>query len=240
MFVRPPATLALPKYAPGLATLPHLLRHTLMAEPELNPHPLANSPAALFFFQPLITLAVLVFCLIALPRHDGENQSRDLSWFLIAVLLMAAQRAFYADILFLIPVALLFRNAGRLQRISLVATYLLLTISLPASWARFFPVIWILIGLYIAIAIPYWRALRPRNAIFAAAVLVCAATFAAYSRVASYRVEPPQRFERATVIPRAIFSASPAAFADGIVHESMVPGRYELVQWKHGTRTAFS
>ncbi|HEV2689355.1 MAG TPA: glycosyltransferase family 87 protein, partial [Bryobacteraceae bacterium] len=54
-------------YAPQLPTISSFLRYTLIPEPELNPHPLANLPGLAFFLQQLVTLGAIVFCLIAFP-----------------------------------------------------------------------------------------------------------------------------------------------------------------------------
>src|SRR6185437_8970877 len=60
-------------------TITTLLRQALVMEPELNPQPLWNAPAVFFFLQPLLTLAVLVFPLLALFR--SERLARDFAWF---------------------------------------------------------------------------------------------------------------------------------------------------------------
>jgi hypothetical protein len=240
VFARAAAGEGADPYAAGLPTLSNLLRHCLMREPELNPHPLVDVPALFFFLQPLATYGVLVFCLIALPRKADHREPRDLAWFLIALLLISFHRAFYVGVVFLAPIALLLENAKRLRAAWLIATYLLLTISLPSAWTRFFPVTWVLLALYIGVGIPYWRNLSPRVAGVAALVVVFAAGFSAYRRMASFRVEPAQKFERVAVKPRAIYSASPAVSSRGIVYESIGDARYELEQWNaDSTLTTF-
>ncbi|HYL37938.1 MAG TPA: glycosyltransferase 87 family protein [Bryobacteraceae bacterium] len=236
VFLRASAGEGADPYAPGLPTLSNLLRHYVMSEPELNPQPLIDAPAAFFFLQPFVTLAVLVFCLIALPKSAERtgDERRDLAWFLIALLLISFHRAHYVGVVFLLPIALLFENAGKLWRIWLIAAYLLLTISLPASWAPLFPVTWILLALYASVGLSYWQRLRPITAVVAAAAILGAAALSANRRLASYHREPAQQFERIATMDQAIYSASPAVSADGIVYESMGPGRYELVEWNQG------
>jgi hypothetical protein len=237
VFARASAGEGADPYAPGLPTLSNMLRYYLMSEPELNPHPLANVPGLFFFLQPLVTFAVLVFCCVALPKgkvRAGEDDRRDLAWFLIALLLISFHRAAYVGVVFLLPVALLLESASALRRVWLIGSYLLLTISLPKSWTPFFPVTWILVALYVSVGLTYWRKLRLSTAAVAALVILGAAAFSANRRLTSYRLEPPQKFERVASTPQAIYSASPAVSADGIVYESMGDGRYELVEWKGG------
>jgi hypothetical protein len=223
-------------YAAGLPTIYNMLRHTLSIEPELNPAPLANLPALCFFLQAVLPLAILVFCFIALPRRDApeEDVPRELAWVIIVAFLISPHRAFYTGIVLLLPIALLLEKARRVWFAGLVAAYLLLCVSLPRALDPFFPTLWVLMALYLAIGIQYWRNLRPA---LAGLALTCILIFSAVStvrRMESYSLEPPQKFERVHVEPHAIYSASPAVSQNGIVYESIGKGRYELKQWQDG------
>jgi hypothetical protein len=225
-------------YNPGMPTILNMLRHPFEAEPELNPNPPFKIPALTFFLQPLLTLAIPVFCLVALPR-DRELTPTELAWFLIMLVLVSPSRAFYVTVILLLPIALLLEKATVRGRIWLIAAYLLVTISLPSAWEPFFPTVWVLLAVYIAIGIPYWRNLRPSIAALAAVAIIGAATFSAYRRMDSYHREPPQKFERVAFEKDAIYSATPVVSSDGVVYESIGENRYLLKRWNHGSIESF-
>ena len=225
-------------YASGMPTILNMLRHPFEAEAELNPNPLFNAPALVFFLQPLLTLAIPVFCLLAMPP-DKKFTPTELAWFLIMLVLVSPSRAFYVTVILLLPIALLLENANLRRRIWLIAAYLLVTISLPSAWQRFFPAVWVLLAVYIALGIPYWRNLRPSIATLAAVAIIGASAVSAYRRMASYHREPPQKFERVAFEKDAIYSATPAVSAEGVVYESIADNRYLLKHWNHGSIESF-
>jgi hypothetical protein len=96
------------------------------------------------------------------------------------------------------------------------------------------------LALYLLLGVKHWRTLRPAIAALAAVAILCVAAFAAQLRLASYYREPPQKFERVMVNPKAMYSGSPAISAAGIIYESIGPGRYQLQQWSHGALTDFT
>jgi Glycosyltransferase family 87/WD40-like Beta Propeller Repeat len=221
-------------YNPGMPTVLNMLRHPFEAEAELNPHPLVNAPVLTFFLQPLLTLAIPVFCLIAIPR--GTHERTELAWFLIMLVLVSPSRAFYVTVILLLPIALLIEKANLRRRVWLIGAYLLLTVSLPSAWEPFFPTVWILFAVYIALGIPYWRNLRPAVAVLAALAILSVSAISAYRRMDSYHREPPQKYERVAFEKDAIYSATPTVSADGgIVYESIAESRYSLKHWNHGS-----
>jgi hypothetical protein len=219
-------------YNPGMPTILNMLRHPFEAEPQLNPNPPFNNPALVFFLQPLLTLAIPAFCLLAIPHRTPERN--EIAWFLIMLVLVSPSRAFYVTIILLLPIALLLEKADLRKRILLIAAYLLLNITLPAAIEPYFPTIWILLALYITLGIPYWRNLRPSIAALAAVGVIGVAAFSSYRRMDSYHREPPQKFERVAFEKQAIYSASPTVSTDGMVYESIAENRYLLKQWKLG------
>jgi hypothetical protein len=108
-------------------------------------------------------------------------------------------------------------------------------LSLPAAWAPFFPTVWVLFAAYIMLGIPYWRNLRPAVAVMAAAAIIGASAISAYRRMSSYDREPPRKFQSVAFESGAIYSATPAVSADGIVFESIGESRYLLKHWKDGS-----
>ena len=227
-------------YAPGMPVLSNMLRHAFVLEPELNPYPLVHAPGVAFFLQPFLTLSAVVFCLIALPRSQLEDPRHELAWFVVMLLLISPTRAFYVGVLLLLPMAFLMDKTNLRRCAGLAAAYLLFTLSLPAAWAAFFPTLWILLALYLILGIKYWRSLRPAIAVIAAAAILGVAALATHFRLDSYYREPPQKFERVMVNPKAMYSGSPAISASGIIYESIGPGRYLLQRWNQGTLTDFA
>jgi len=223
-------------YATGMPTILNMVRHPFESEPELNPRPLVNAPALVFFLQPLLTLAIPVFCLIAIPfvQSTYAGERHELAWFLIMLVLVSPSRAFYAGVLLLLPVALLLEKANPRRIIWVSAAYLLVTMPLPDSCEPFFPTVWVLVAVYIALGVPYWRRLRPAVAILAGVAVIVMAGASSYRRMASYHREPPQRFERVAFEKDAIYSATPAVSADGVVYESIDDNRYLLKRWNNG------
>jgi hypothetical protein len=223
-------------YNPGMPTIFNMLRHPFEAEAELNPHPLLDVPALVFFLQPLLTLAIPVFCLLAIPRASstGLGERTDLAWFLVMLVLVSPSRAFYAAVLLLLPIALLLEKPGLRRSAYLVATYILLAVSLPDALSPYFLALWLLIILYVALGIPYWRNLHPVIAALAAVAIITASTISAARRMSSYHREPPQKFERVAFEPDAIYSSNPAVSANSVVFESMADNRYLLKRWNQG------
>jgi len=202
-------------------------------EPELNPHPFANAPAAYFFLQGFASLAILVSPLLAL-RQSG-NSKRDFAWFLLVLLLASPNTASYTFLLLLLPIALLLEDAAMPERVFLLAAYILLTLPLPRDWSWLFPKLWLLLALVAVTGRPYWRTLRWQPAIAAAAALLCLAWAAAAIRLGNYRQEPGRRDPRIAVERGALYSSSPAILRSGVVYQSMGAGHYVL-RWSHDHR----
>ena len=220
-------------YNPGLPTILNMLRHPFQMEPSLNPHPFMNVPALAFFLQPLVTLSIPVFCVLAIPRNRTIDRT-ELAWFLIMLVLVSPSRAFYVTVILLLPIALLLENAKPRRTVWLIAAYLLVSVSLPAAWAPFFPTVWILFAAYVTLGIPYWRNLRPAVVVMAAVAIIVASAISAYRRMSSFYREPPQKYERVAFEENAIYSSTPAVSSGGIVFESIAGNRYLLKLWKDG------
>jgi len=227
-------------YATGMPTILNMIRHAFQAEPSLNPHPLADAPALMFFLQSLATLAIPTLCLIAIPRTtSGESERAEIAWFLIMLVLVSPSRAFYAAVLLLLPVALLLEKATLRRAVWLIAAYLLVSNSLPDAWEPFFPSIMVLLAAYVALGIPYWRKLRPAFAAAAAVAIIGVAAISSTRRMASFHREPPQRYERVAFEKDAIYSGTPSVSPDGIVYESIDDNRYLLKRWNQGRMESF-
>jgi hypothetical protein len=220
-------------YNPGNGTIATLLRRTFRAEPELNPHPLWNAPELLFFFQPLLFLAFLLFALLFV-RYSSVPK-RDFAWFLIALLLASPNTASYTFVLLVLPVALLLEDSNLAKRIALVSCYVVLTFPMRPAWSWLFPKVWLLLLIFFLVGAEYRSFLRWRPAAACAALVIGIAAVAAVRSIRSYKQEPGRQWERIAVQPGDIYSSSPAVLRSGIVFNSIDAGRY-ILRWLHGNR----
>jgi Glycosyltransferase family 87 len=221
-------------YNSGNGTLATLLRRSFVMEPELNPQPLLNVPWLFFFLRPLVTLAILIFPLLALHRSD--HIKRDFAWFFLAVILASPNVALYTFILLLLPIALLLEDSSTPERTILIACYIVVTLPLPYAWSFLFPKVWVLMLLFLMVGRSYFHLIGPRIATVAGIVAILAAVVSAQFSLASYREQPGQRWQRIAVEPGAIYSSSPAVLRSGIVYESISKLHYDL-RWLHDGRS---
>ena len=220
-------------YHPANGTLSTLLRRAFVMEPELNPRPLADAPGAYFFLQALVIVAILAFSLLAL--RETANSKRDFAWFVVVLLLISPNTASYTFILLLLPITLLLDEAAAPERLFLLASYILVNLSIPLEWAWLFPKLWLLLALAAVVGRPYCGMVRWRSAVATTTLAIFLAWFGAARRLASYSQEPGRRYERIAVERGAIYSSSPAVLRSGIVYESIGRDHYVL-RWLHENR----
>jgi hypothetical protein len=215
-------------YNPGLGSATVLLRRMFVPEPELNPHPLLNAPAAFFFFRALYTLGVLSFSLLMLPKDVPKD--RAFAWFVIVLFALSPLTATYHFILLLVPIAILLRGESVAWSAGLIVLYILVELPLRLSYSWLFPKVWLLLALLLYTG---WRFLRPTR-IGPAAVVVALSAAEAFLQWSSYRTEPPMMYQHAAVQPGSIFSSAAALSAGQLVYESMANDRFVL---RSGSRT---
>jgi hypothetical protein len=219
-------------YAPGVPTYSTMLRHFLVREPELNPHPLLESPWTFFFLRSWGTLAVVFFLVLGVAFRPSTER-RDFAWFVIAVVLLSSSTASYTFLVLLLPFVLLLEDSPPWQCAFFVASYILLPAPLGLQWL--FPKVWLQIALFIVPGWQRWRTL-PRQWIFAATALASIIAFVdARQHMRAYAEEPGQHFERVAVREGAMFSSYPAVSRAGIFYQSMGKDRYVL-RWLHDNR----
>jgi hypothetical protein len=222
-------------YDPGNPTFSNFLRRCLVAEPELNPHPLWHVPFLFFFLRSFIALGIVVFLFLGTSRNRTSDR-HDFAWFVIAAVLLSTTTGSYTFVVLLLPVVLLLEESGPRQSIFLVVSYVLLTLRLHPLWL--FPKVWLLFALFIAVGYPSWRQL-PRR--FAFAALIFAALFAfvdAKRHMLSFAAEPEQHFERVALrqgMAFSLFSSFPVVTPAGLFYQSMGQDRYVL-RWLHDNR----
>ena len=214
-------------YLPGWGSMTSFLRHTFVAEAELNPHPLFNAPWAFFFLRSLYTLGILALALLALPK-DSREEERAFAWFVIVLFALSPHTASYHFLLLLVPVALLLRGAPRVWSMGLLALYALIELPIRSWYAGLFPKAWLLLPLLFYTGWRFFRSIQPVEAIAAAALVMVVSTADAYRRSNSYQQEPPSVGTHAVIDPEAIFSSAPAVSRGEIVYQAMAQERYVL------------
>jgi hypothetical protein len=219
-------------YAPGVPTYSTMLRHFLVREPELNPHPLLESPWTFFFLRSFATLAVFFFLVLGVALKPSTDR-RDFAWFVIAIVLLSTSTASYTFVVLLLPLVLLLEDSPPWQWLLFIASYALLPAPLGLQWL--FPKVWLQIALYVVPGWQRWRSLS-REWVIAATVLALLIAFVdARQHMRAYAEEPGQHFERVAVQEGAIFSSYPAVSRAGIFYQSMGRDRYVL-RWLHDNR----
>jgi hypothetical protein len=219
-------------YSPGDPTFSTLLRRVLVAEPELNPHPLWEAPWLFFFLKSFISLAIVAYLFLGVNVKQTTDR-HDFSWFVVAVLLLSTSTVSYTFIVLLLPLVLLLEESGPRRSVFLVASYVFLTLPLHLAWL--FPKVWVLFALFLALGWPCWRKVPLRLALVAAIVAALISLVDAKRHMLSYANEPGQHFERVIVQSEALFSSFPVVSRAGIFYQSMGPDRYVL-RWLHDGR----
>jgi hypothetical protein len=223
---------AIDPYNPGVPTVSTMLRHFLVREPELNPHPLWEAPRIFFFLRTFINVTVIVLLSLGVALKPSTDR-RDFAWFVVAILLLSTNAASYTFILLWLPLVLLLEESPPGQRAFFFGSYVLLTA--PLGLPSLFPKVWLLIALFLILGWERWRSLS-RTWLVGATVLAALIAFVdARQHMRAYADEPGQRFERVAVDVGAIFSSYPAVSRAGIFYQSIDGDRYVL-RWLHDGR----
>jgi hypothetical protein len=223
---------AIDPYNPGVPTVSTMLRHFLVREPELNPHPLWETPRIFFFLRTFINVTVIVFLSLGVALRPSTDR-RDFAWFVVAVLLLSTNAASYTFILLLLPLVLLLDESPPWQRALFIAAYVLLTA--PLGLPSLFPKVWLLVALFVMLGWERWRSLSRTWIVGATVLAALIALVDARQHMRAYADEPGQRFERVAVEEGAIFSSYPAVSRAGIFYQSIDGDRYVL-RWLHEGR----
>lgn len=220
---------AVDPYTPLLPTLPNLLRHLFMREPELNPRPLWEAPGLFFFLRILLTLIVTVL-LVWLAGRKRNSERRDFACFMIGAFLLSSSISSYTYILLLLPLVLLLEEAGPRDTIFYLLVYVLLMLPLHPIWL--FPKLWLLLALFVAVVRQDVATMSLRPVLPVAVVLAVISLVDARVHLARFAEEPGRRFPRVAMQDRSIFSSYPAISSAGLFYQSIARGGYVL-RWLH-------
>jgi hypothetical protein len=220
---------AIDPYAPGVPTVSTMLRHFFVREPELNPHPLLDSPWIFFLLRTFATLMLVLFLFLGVTLRPSSDR-RDFAWVVIAVILLSTNSASYTYILLLLPLVLLLEESPPWQCAFFLGFYVLLTAPLGLLWL--FPKVWLLMALFVMLGWERWRSLSRRWIVGATVLAALIAFVDARQHMRAYAEEPGQQFERVSVEEGAIFSSYPAVTRAGVFYQSRGRDRYVL-RWLH-------
>jgi len=214
-------------FNPGIGTVTTLLRRLLISEPELNPHPLLNSPALFQFLRTTFTVSILLLSMFIFGRSKSTVASY--AGFLVALIFISPNTASYTFLLLLLPTALLLQSTPARYKSLLVVCYALLAVPMRPSWSWLFPKVWPLGAMFLISLIVLSDPSRLRRAISIGS-LVSAALSLLITAVAwfSHAGEGRRHWERVAVERGAIYSSSPIPIDAGIVYQSLWNGRYTL------------
>jgi alpha-1,2-mannosyltransferase len=220
-------------YNPGWGSMAAFLRHALVAEPELNPHPLANAPLAFFFLKDVYTLGVLALACLVIARADWDRLS-EFGWILMVLCVLSPATVSYHFILLAPAIVFFLRGAQPGWAAGLLTLYAL--IALPLSWyqhllrgwyANAFPKAWLLLALMLWAA---WDRLRVdrRWAALAAIGVVAISAIHASGRFRAYRQESTRVAEAVASQPDAVFASSPSIGPHRLGFETWSGARYAI------------
>jgi hypothetical protein len=223
-------------YHPVNNTFVTLLRRWLIAEPGLNPAPIADSPAVFAFLHTAFTLTVLLLPVLAAWRHPGPVTKSELAWWCIAVLLASPNTASYTFVLLILPVALLLDELSLKDWPYVIVPYALLALPLRPAWSSLFPKAWLLLFLFVWSGSRTSSSIEPRSYAYGAIAIL---TIAAGSAV--FAVKHPERpAESATQIAierDAVYSSAPVLTKAGLFFESIAREQYAIGHWNGNSET---
>jgi hypothetical protein len=213
-------------YNPANPAFATFFRRLFVFEAELNPHPFANAPWLFYFLQPFVSLGILTFTTLAVALKRTNVRPRDFALYMFALILISTSVASYTYVLLLLPIIISLEDAGLLEGIYLITTYLL--VNAPLRAGALFPKVWLLLALLVVSGWSYWRLMSRRLEATTVVMLVLVACWNAQLKMASYRREPAQHFERIVMRRGTMFSAFPAILRAGIFFQTMSRDRYVL------------
>jgi hypothetical protein len=219
-------------YDPGNQTIMTFLQHVFVSDPELNPSPAVNAPWFLFFLRPAIHLGVLAFVTMGIAMRKTRDRKRDFAWFAIAVILLSTSVGSYTYVLLFLPIVLILDAASRRARILIALSFAFLAAPNLKMFAWLFPKVCVLVILFIAVGIHYFKAITPAMATLVAAAVFLISAMIAHQQWQSYRQEPNQQFALVKRERGTLSSLSPAITRFGVFYQAMGKDRYVL-HWLH-------
>jgi Glycosyltransferase family 87 len=217
-------------YNPGVPTLSTLLRRLFMFEPGLNPSPVFSAPSLFFVTRTAVQLSLLAVPAIGVAFSRKSEPLRDLSWFVIASILVSTSTASYTFILLIAPIVWLLPGASPPRAVYLVVTYILLNVNLGPVWA--FPKVWILLTLFMVVAQEYLKNVPTKSIVLAFAAIALVSFADARHHLVEYWKEPGRRYPVIDLERGMSFAGYPVVTRRGLFYQSMSFPEY-AIRWSH-------
>ena len=214
-------------YNPGNGSGATLFRRLFIAEPELNPHPLLDSPALFAFIWTVFASSV-----IAIPALAGNSRNATVAqtqikplfaWWMIATLLVSPNTASYTFALLPLCATLLICASPRRYWPFIVAANILLALPLWPVLRLLFPRFWLLLFAFLVVGWQYMKRI-PRSRYIATALGIV--TLGTASALLNANPNPPG--EPAIIKQGALYAGRATPSNRAIFFESIGDERYEL------------
>lgn len=228
-----------------------LLRHLLIFEPELNPHPITHLPWLYALLQPAIHGLIFVGFMWAMnsQTEDAFRAKREWAIYLFVLLFISSQPAGYHFVVLILPAALIFDEMTFKGKHSwatiFVTTYVLVciaTLRMPSNGANgwytlaFFPRLWLLsamaailfMWIFVASGQLLRREIRSITTAIAAAIWVLLTLGGFISTRTHLKGEFANYTHRVLSSPGSLFAACPLFLSDRTVAAVMTSGGYTI------------
>ena len=235
-----------------------VLHRLFIAEPELNPHPVAHLPALYSVLQPVCQgLIFLPFLwLMGSARAGDEREKFHWGTFLAMLLLLSTQAASY-DFVTLILTAVLavgyLSAAGRSREAAAVTIFYGLVCFPTHSWVPAsasgwhtllaVPRLWAMTGLWISLMVASLRSVagplktrfKPRKAAVFAGIWLALVAVGATLNLLHFRHEFDNYATRLMVAPESYLDTDPAVAGDDVLFTMMLNGGYRTGMVREGS-----
>jgi hypothetical protein len=233
-------------YNVGWNSLSALLRRLFIAEPELNPSPVAHAPALYAFLHPLLHGFILVAFLWAIGSklHEGGRGKMEWAAFLFLLLLLSSQPGPYHFVALILTAVLtvdyLLAHQQRIKAVAVAAIYALVCGPLlrppgipEAGWSNlmfFSRLAWmvLLAGVLLSILIelsPESLASRfnLRTSVIAASVLAALVLSGFISNIRHLKGQFDNYQSRVATVADSALATDPVVTAQGLLFTALVP-----------------
>jgi Glycosyltransferase family 87/WD40-like Beta Propeller Repeat len=249
-------------YNAGWNSLAALLRRLFIAEPELNPFPVAHAPWVYAVLYPATqALIFIVFGWVVISATEDTSRHK-LEWatFLSLLLLASPQPASYHFVALIIPVVLavdylVAHSEFRLTCV-LIAIYVLICSPLlrpvwtsPTGWENLlcFPrLVFMLLFCGILVHVlascssePFTSRLRSRDSLWAALAFLLLASVGTISNLRHFKGQFDNYRARVVVTPNSLMAVDPTVNGQAVFFSTFVPEGYAVQKSSGSTVTKF-
>lgn len=244
-------------YNPAWNSWTALVRRLFIAEPELNPAPVAHLPGLYALLQPLIHASIFVIFMWAIgsEKRDAERTKVEWATFLFLLLFLSSQPGSYHFVALVLTAVLvvdyLLLHRHMIQAGALVVTYAFIGAPMlrfpwatPTGWQNllFFPrLAWMSAfgGLLLWTLIPLSRqSLRAhfsaRSAVIAASALILLSAAGFISTESHLRGQFENYSARIATTPGGLLATDPAIASTGVSFTTMTPTGYTVRHQQNG------